>query len=384
MQRYRYMGWAGAVAVLPVLSVLSVLWFSTVHPAAPRTAQVSATVETAPAPRSGDAADDPAIWVHPSDPSQSTIIGTIKRAGIAVYDLAGKQLQFLQVGRPNNVDLRYNFPLGGQPVDLVAVSERATNSIGVYRVDPATRKLENVAARTLGLGYRIEGFCMYHNRRAGKYYAIVTSTSGRTEQWELFDNGSGKVDGKFRRRIQLGGQSEGCVADDELARLYLAEEEVGIWRYGAEPDDTAPPVLVDKTDSGGHLTADVEGLTIYYASNGKGYLIASSQGASQYAVYRREENNAYVATFAIGAGSAVDAVTGTDGIDVTNVPLGSAFPMGVFVAQDDKNDKGNQNFKLVPWESVARAVVPPLTTDPAWNPRKTAGFREDVSTGDQK
>lgn len=42
---------------------------------------VTATVETDPVPHDGDAADDPAIWVHPTDPGRSVILGTDKRGG---------------------------------------------------------------------------------------------------------------------------------------------------------------------------------------------------------------------------------------------------------------------------------------------------------------
>jgi 3-phytase len=353
--------------------VLSIVWFSV---ASPVTAQVlvPATVETAPAPTSGDAADDPAIWVHPTDPAQSLIIGAIKNAGLAIYNMDGTQRQFIAVGRPNNVDVRYNFPLGGAPVDLVAFSDRATNNIGVYKVNHGTRMLENVAARTISLSHAIYGFCLYRSPRhptnptRPTYYAFITSETGLTEQWELWDNG-GKVDGRFIRSFNVGSQTEGCVADDELARLYVGEENVGIWRYGAEPDDLSPRILIDRTGSGGHLTADVEGLSIYYGANGTGYLIASSQGSSTFVVYRREEPHQYVTTFAIGAGTGIDAVNGTDGIDVINVSLGPSFPMGAFVVQDDENDTGNQNFKLVPWQSIANAVN--LTIDTAWNPRNT-------------
>ena len=59
---------------------------------------VTATVETEPVPHSGDSADDPAIWIHPTDPAQSMIIGTDKHGGLAVYDLAGAQLQYLADG----------------------------------------------------------------------------------------------------------------------------------------------------------------------------------------------------------------------------------------------------------------------------------------------
>jgi 3-phytase len=45
-------------------------------------------------------------------------------------------------------------------------------------------------------------------------------------------------------------------------------------------------------------------------------------------------------------------VADTDGIDVTNERTSDAFPRGVVVVQDGKND-GRQNFKLFAWEDVA-------------------------------
>ena len=62
-------------------------------------------------------------------------------------------------------------------------------------------------------------------------------------------------------------------------------------------------------------------------------------------------------------------MTETDGIDVTNFPLGPDFAQGLFVVQDGKNDDGNQNFKLVPWQTIAGAVDPALVIDTTWDPR---------------
>jgi myo-inositol-hexaphosphate 3-phosphohydrolase len=95
-------------------------------------------------------------------------------------------------------------------------------------------------------------------------------------------------------------------------------------------------------------------LTIAYGSDGKGYLIASSQGNSTYAIYRREGDNTYVKSFRIVAGN-IDQVTDTDGIHVTTTNLGPQFPNGVFIAQDGVDDKGKQNFKLVPWQLIVAA-----------------------------
>jgi 3-phytase len=45
-------------------------------------------------------------------------------------------------------------------------------------------------------------------------------------------------------------------------------------------------------------------------------------------------------------------VTETDGIHATSANLGPMFPSGVFIAQDGLDDKGKQNFKLVPWHRI--------------------------------
>ena len=328
---------------------------------------VKARVETAPVPHAGDAADDPAIWLHPTDPSKSAIIGTDKLGGLAVYDLAGAQLAYYRDGMPNNVDLRYNFPLGGERVALVVTSDTSTDRLRAYRVDPDTRRLVDVAARPLEVGLGVAGLCLYVSPRSGRYYAFVGDSSGNIQQWRFFDDGNGRVDATKVRTLALGSTTEGCVADDEAGHLYVAEEDVAIWRYGAEPGAGRARTRVDAVGRGGRLTADVEGLALYYGLDGGGYLLASSQGSDTFAVYQRRGGNAFVASFTVAAGR-VDGVSYTDGIDVTNAGLGAAFPAGVFIAQDNQNGERNQNFKLVPWGAIARSAG--LLIDPDWDPRR--------------
>ena len=45
----------------------------------------TAKVATEPVPSTGDAADDPAIWIHPDDPARSLVLGTDKK-GLAIQD----------------------------------------------------------------------------------------------------------------------------------------------------------------------------------------------------------------------------------------------------------------------------------------------------------
>jgi 3-phytase len=326
---------------------------------------VQATVETDPVQSSGDAADDPAIWRHPTDGSQSTIIGTDKQRGLMVYDINGRVLQELPDGKLGNVDLRHDFPLGGSPTAIVTAGNRSDNSIAIYAIDVPTRRLRNVAARRLAVGLGVYGSCMYRSAVSGAHYVFITSKSGEVDQWRLLETRQGTVDAERVRGFDVGSQIEACVADDELGFLYIGEERVGIWKYAAEPTGGDSRIAVDSTGLTGHLTPDVEGLTIFFGDAGTGYLIASSQGRDAFNVYRREGRNDYVATFAIEEGNGIDRVTHSDGIDVLNGSLGPRFPHGVFVTQDQQNEGGRQNFKLVPWpaiEAVIREAAGPQPT----------------------
>lgn len=88
-----------------------------------------------PVASANDAADDAAIWVHPTDPARSLIIDTDKKKGLEVYDLSGKRVQTLPDGRMNNVDLRYDFPLGGQNIAIVAATNRTDKTLALHGVD---------------------------------------------------------------------------------------------------------------------------------------------------------------------------------------------------------------------------------------------------------
>jgi 3-phytase len=331
-----------------------------------------ARAQTAPVPHNGDAADDPALWIHPQDPALSLILGTDKQGGLHAYNMDGSEHELVSDGtRPNNVDVIYGFTLEGRTVDLAVASVRSSSVQGVkvWAIDAATRRLSDVtdgaAIRVFG-GNQPMGACCYRSARTGRFYFFVTEKDGAVEQYELVEAAGGKVNGTLVRAIALGSIAEGCVADDELGFLYVAEEKVGIWKFGAEPDLGTAGSLVERVGENG-LTADVEGLTIYYAGQGRGYLIASSQGNNTYLVYERSGDNRYVLTIDPNAGG-IDDVSDTDGICVSSCPTSAQFARGLFIAQDGTNAGGNQNFKLYSWEDIAQNS---LLIDTAWQPRRT-------------
>ncbi|MBN6052884.1 phytase [Nonomuraea sp. RK-328] len=370
--------------------------------------------------------DDPAIWVHPSDSRRSVVIATAKEGGLRVYDLGGRQVQHVaapaapgpddEPGRFNNVDVVHGS--GGR--DLAVVSDRGRDQLRVYAVsggrltdvtDPAAPFVFNATQEQVNDAETAYGLAAWKDS-TGTYALVSRRHKTSIALVRLLPGAGGTVGYRLVRTLDLPAsftlpdgrswapclepgeqpQVEGMVVDQERDVLYAAQEDVGVWRMRA--DLTGPPVLVDKvreygvpgtydpdTDEctpgadpghgGRNLSADAEGLTIYYRKGGKGYLLASSQGDSTFAVYRREGSNAYLGRFRVGEDDGVDGVEHSDGSAVLNVPLGG-FEEGLFVAHDGANtpadgDRENTNFKFVGWDAVAGELDLDVDTD-GWNP----------------
>lgn len=317
-----------------------------------------ADVETDPVSNNDDAADDPTVWVNLADATKSTIIGTNKKEGLVVYDLNGKELYNYPVGRVNNVDVR-EFTLNGKSETLVMSSKRNDNTITAHIVNKETGELIDIQARPLQSNLKkIYGFGMYKSPKTGKVYALPNGKDGKVEQWELFES-NGKVDGKIVRTFDVGSQVEGIVADDYHAKIYVGEEDKALWKYDAEPSSDSKKRVQVISVKDHNMKSDFEGVTIYDAGNGKGYIILSSQGNNSYAVFDRLSNQ-YMGSFRLVEGKGVDGTYDTDGIDVTSHAFGTKYPKGFFIAQDGANTKAkdtlHQNFKVLDWRKVSNAL----------------------------
>lgn len=304
-----------------------------------------------------DAADDPAIWINPHNPDESLVLGADKGAGLGVYDLNGKLLQFLPDGRINNVDVRASVSNNPLLAHIAVGSDRTNYALAIYAIDPVIRVVRRVDARTVPVEFNdVYGLCMYQNKQSGELYAFGTSADGWMHQWRLFEVAGNKMDAELVRKIHIGTVTEGCVVDDEHEYLYAAEERVGVWRYGANPQDSDQRTAVAMIEGSNVLTADLEGMAIYNTGQGNGFLIVTSQGSDNYSVYDRLPPHEYQGTFRIRTNpeNGFDGTSQTDGIDVTNVPL-PGYPEGLLVAQDGRYDQ-SQNFKYVSWQDIAEKL----------------------------
>ncbi|MBZ0266897.1 phytase [bacterium] len=302
--------------------------------------------------------DDLAVWLHPTDASLSTFIASDKAAGkLFVYDLRGALLQTVGLsGMPGNIDLRYRFPLGSELVDIVVHNDRDNDRLVVHRIDPSTRHLVRIDDGSLSTGANY-GLTLYHSPDTGDFHAFTSSKTGNLRQFRLSGAG-GVVTASQERSWSVSGITEGCVADDETGSVYFSEENKGIWKIGAEPDAPTSGTLIASVGDASGLVNDVEGITIYYRSGGSGYLIVSSQGNSTYKVYERAEPHSFVTSLS------VSGVSNTDGVDVVNLPLGAAFPYGIFACH---NDNGSPKAIVVcAYEDLGLSIDASY-----WDPRTT-------------
>ena len=147
--------------------------------------------------------------------------------------------------------------------------------------------------------------------------------------------------------------TEGMAADDELGDLYIAEEDKGIFKYGAEPGDSATArVTLDL----GRLRDRPRG-----RRRGPGDLLTTAATDSDTCSPRAR---ATTVTTCIAA-KARTSISGpsrfptapsarranTDGLDVVNMNLGPLYPQGMFVVQHD-----DLEFKMLRWPDVANAL----------------------------
>jgi 3-phytase len=276
--------------------------------------------------------------------------------------------------KPNCIDLVYDFPLNGQKTDLALVSCITPDSAGikVYRIDPVKRRLSDITSNHLIKvfdGAPPSGVIAYQSRKSGRDFFFARSRTGKIDQFELAARPDGVVAANRVRSIDLAGKGKFGVADAERAVLYLGDEKAGVWRFNAEPDADNSGKLVIRVGENG-LIPDVDGMALYCAKNGRGYLIVVSQGpkggVSTLKVYEREEGNRFVLTIdpsAEGFGR-LDRISG---VAVTNQRINELFPKGVLAANDRINPNASEDFKLYSWEEIAKAGG--LVRDTTWSIR---------------
>ena len=302
--------------------------------------------------------DDPAIWIHPDDPAKSLILGTDKGGEIYVFDLEGKIISEKTVsgmGRMNNIDVAYGFPLGGEKIDIALATDRNEEKIRIFRL-PDMEPIDNGGIASF-VGEtddrRAMGLAIYTRPSDGAFFAIVSRKFGVSGaylwQYLLEDAGDGTVKATKVRAFGefVGGKEiEAIAVDNELGYVYYSDEGAGVHKYLADPDAPGADEELAFFAADG-FAEDHEGISIYKIDGGTGYILVSDQQANAFQVFRREgepgdpHDHQLVKTVFVSTNE-------SDGSDVTNIPVDARFPSGMFVAMSD-----NRTFHYYSWDDVA-------------------------------
>lgn len=295
-----------------------------------------------------DIADDPAIWYNNENPSKSLVFATNKEKGIHVFDINGKQIQFLNYAAFNNIDLRDGFLINSQPETIVAASNTKSNSISFFTIDKNLLRLSECILEVKSDLKGVYGLTMY-KQQDEKLYTFVCDKTGSIEQWELVLENDTLAASKVRT-FSLGSKAEGMVVDDDNEILYVAVEEKGIFSVIANPERNLKITkLMGSDDRNDYIGFEIEGISLFDYNNQK-YLMASIQGNFSFALFSLGGLNNYLTSFIIGS-NGIDAVENTDGIEICQRSLNTRFPEGLIVVQDgvnvDNDEVVSQNFKYI-------------------------------------
>lgn len=301
--------------------------------------------------------DDPAIWIHPEDPSKSLIIGTDKDedGALYVYNLEGAIVKIVDsLARPNNVDVEYGLQIDGQLVDIAVTTERLRHQLRVFSM-PDMEPIDGggipVFEGEEGPEFRDPmGIALYKQPITGEIFAIVGRKNGPQDStyiWQYrLSATDGVVSGTLVRKFgAFSGKKEieAIVVDDELGYVYYSDEIFGVRKYYADLDKGNQELALFATTG---VERDHEGLSIYAESEGKGYIILSDQQANRFHFFSREGSDSnphdhqsvQVLTFATDA---------SDGHEVTPVAVNENFPKGLLVAMST-----DKTFQIYSWEAI--------------------------------
>jgi 3-phytase len=309
--------------------------------------------------------DDPAIWIHPTDPEQSLIVGTDKteNGGLYVFNLKGKMLREKTVTplrRPNNVDIEYGLQLAGRQVDIAVATERLTRKLRVYTL-PAMTAIDDggleIFADESGEQGAPMGIALYKRPEDGAIFAIVSRKTGPIDnylwQYLLHDDGTGRLRATLVRKFgTFSGKKEieAIAVDDTLGYVYYSDEGVGVRKYYADPGKGGQELALFALVG---FREDREGISIYRKDASTGYLMVSDQAANTFHIFPREgmpgnpHHHPLLKTVKL-------MTNASDGSEVTSVPLGATFSQGMFVAMSD-----DRTFHYYRWKDLAGAVPGP-------------------------
>jgi 3-phytase len=126
---------------------------------------------------------------------------------------------------------------------------------GLIALDTVTGQLYELL-RLPAPSFKIENLCLSRDS-ANNLSVYLLDERGTAEHWLLLD-AKGNQQLKHLRNLPVPPNSKSCAVDDQQDLLFIAEESVGIWAFGASAETAPGRRVVDMAAPYGKLMAGAE------------------------------------------------------------------------------------------------------------------------------
>lgn len=351
---WTFVGWKGDIISIDNPLVFNITGFTNLTAVFGQSVNTVAVQPIASTSATPGEAEDIAIWIHPTDPSRSVVIGTYRSGGVVVWNMSGVELQRIpQNTTVKYVDVRYNVQVGPETVDVVAANLRDAGKVALFKINPnytTTEVLIPIANRQ-SLDNRIQrnnwGFCLYKRPSDGALLLFESPKNNVSiRQYRIHFGANDSVSVVLERELNyFGDTADGMVADDEAGYLYVAEANEGFHKYYTLAEMGNDPIGFEPSFDA--LEPELEGMAFYRCNEGEGYLLISSKGSSTIKVFERQGENRLIKS--VVPLNAEGAGIRTVGLDATSFAINPGYPNGLLVA----HDISGRRFHLYDWADVA-------------------------------
>ncbi len=200
--------------------------------------------------------------VMPLENRESSYLVVDEQQGIRWLDAEGKSLAHLDQSA-ELLDWR-TLVLSGEATNKKSMVIAATVFLpeqqpGLVVLDTATQELRELARLPVP-AFKIENLCLSRDS-ANNLSLYLLDERGTAEHWLVAD-ANGNAVAKHLRNLPIPPNSKSCAVDDEQDLLFIVEEAVGVWAFGASAETAPGRRVVDMVAPFGALAEGVETVAV--------------------------------------------------------------------------------------------------------------------------
>ncbi len=190
--------------------------------------------------------------------AQSSYLAVDGKAGIAWIDARGKRKAYLSTPAElldvrENIEVNYKGKL--RSFDVAATVLLPEQQPALIALDKSGKKIIELARLPVP-AFNIENICLSRDP-ANNLSMYLLDERGTAEHWLVLD-AHGHQQVKKLRNLPIAPNSKSCSVDDTRERLFIAEEAIGVWAYGASVESSPGRTVVDMAAPFGKLSETAE------------------------------------------------------------------------------------------------------------------------------